>query len=168
MPTTPLVSVLQNCSLHSLLMIVNKVLTRSGFGDVQILDRRTTRQKSRFGGHEIQCLTPLGSESAKVVVKVIPDSVRLRMLDELAGTTMRTGADLGILVSTHELSRELEAKLPLYTRARVMVVDGVKLASELKRLGIGFRADRTIDYDFFFGLEQVSHRLLAFLRQEAV
>jgi restriction endonuclease Mrr len=167
MPQTPLVSVLQNMSLHSLLMIVSKLLTRSGFGDVQILDRRTTRQKSRFGGHEIQCQTSIGSVPAKVVVKVIPDSVRLRMLDELAGTTMRTRADLGILVSTHELSNELSAKLPLYERARIMVVDGTKLANELKRLGIGIRSDRTIDYDFFFGLEEVSHRLLAFLRQEA-
>jgi hypothetical protein len=71
------------------------------------------------------------------------------------------------LFSTHELSGELSAKLPLYERARIMVVDRTKLASELKRLGIGIRSDRTINYDFFFGLEEVSHRLLAFLRQEA-
>lgn len=71
METDPLAGMLQRCSLHVLLMVVEQALARSGFGDVEILDRRRNKQKSRFGGHELSCRTRIGSLPATVLVKVV-------------------------------------------------------------------------------------------------
>src|SRR5579871_2191023 len=95
---------LKNCSLHVLLMLTSRVLTRSGLGDAQILDRRHTKQKSRFGGHEILCETVVGDATYRTIVKVVNDTGRLRMLDELAGSVIRMKADRGILVTPRRLS----------------------------------------------------------------
>ena len=124
MNDTPLVTALQNTSLHGLLMLIAKALARAGYGDVQILDRRTPKQKSRFGGHEIQCLTNIGNLPGKVVVKVIRDTVRLRMLDEIAGATMRVGGDIAMVITPFHMTRRAKANLAKYRAARVEVIDG--------------------------------------------
>lgn len=163
MTNTPLIGALQNTSLHALLMIVSKGLARAGFGDVSIQDRRQPRQKSRHGGHEIQCLTSVGSLPSKVVVKVIRDSVRVRMLDELAGTVLRTGADLGLIISPFQLTRKAKAHLSSYGVARISALDGGALSDLLVRTGIGVRGSGSVDYEFFGGIEEVAEKLEAFL-----
>ena len=110
---------LKRCSLHSLLMLTSKVLSRSGFGDVQLLDRRQSRQKSRFGGHELLCESSVGMFPTRVIVKVIQDSVRLRMLDELAGSVRRTNADMGLIVSPHHLTANASKHLASYAPMRI-------------------------------------------------
>lgn len=162
----PMIQVLQNSSLHGLLLVTSKMLARSGFGDVQILDRRETRQKSRFGGHELLCESSLGSLPVKVIVKVINDSIRLRMLDELAGAVMRTKADLGLIVSPHHLTSSASRHQASYKAARVEAIDGAELVGRLTRLGIGVRKSGELDYQFFGGLEEVSRRVMCFIRKE--
>ena len=102
-------------------MLVSKGLTRAGFGDVQILDRRENGQKTRFGGHEILCQTTLGSLEATVVVKVINDAVRVRMLDELAGTVLRRRADAGIIVSPRHVTATAKKVQASYRPCRIEV-----------------------------------------------
>lgn len=157
-----MVEMLKGCSLHSLLMLTSKVLTRSGFGEVEILDRRETKQRSRYGGHELRCTVNLGIVPMKVIVKVINDSVRVRMLDELTGTVSRTKADLGLIVTPHHLTSTAKLHQAFYRQARVQVIDGQQLAGMLQKAGIGVR-DRDVDYAFFGALEDVSGRLLAFI-----
>lgn len=168
MTTQPMIRVLQRSSLHSLLLLTSKMLSRSGFGEVQILDRRETRQKSRFGGHELLCESTLGSLPVRVVVKVINDSVRLRMLDELAGVVMRTKADLGIIVSPHHLTASAARYQGSYKASRISVIDGAALAERLQKLGIGIRKSGEIDHQFFVGLDLVGKRVTEFMRREAV
>lgn len=166
--TDALPPVLQECSLHSLLICVSRTLTRSGFGDVQILDRRRSKQKSRFGGHELMCETTLGSYPVKVVVKVIKDDVRTRMVDELAGTVMRTNADLGLLVTPFNVSERVRAAQGAYRPLRLEFIDGNRLAELMRCSGVGVRSKGSVDYAFFSELEDVSERLLAFLGKERV
>lgn len=167
MKNLEMVAVLQSCSLHSLLMLTSKMLSRSGFGDVQILGRREMRQKSRFGGHELLCEGVVGTEPYRVIVKVINDAVRLRMLDELAGAVIRTKADLGIIVSPHHLTTSADKHQGDYYGARLCVIDGLDMATRLSKLGIGVRPKGSVDYQYFEQLDEVGERALAFMRQEA-
>lgn len=156
---------LQNCSLHSLLLLTSKVLSRAGYGDVQFLDRRQSRQKSRYGGHELLCETDLRTVPAKVVVKVVRDSVRQRMLDELAGTVIRRNADMGLLVATGTVSSLARRNAGRYSPLRLQVIDGDALAGLLAQYGIGVRPHGEVDYAFFGGLEEQSYRILTFLTE---
>ena len=166
MPADPLVPALRSASLHSLLMCVSKALTRAGFGDVEILDRRSSRQKSRHGGHELSCLAKVGGYPLKVVVKVVRDDVRTRMSDELVGTVLRTRADLGLLVTPFEVSPKAREAQGRYGPVRLEFVDGEALADLMRCSGVGVRPKGGVDYAFFAGLEEVSGRLLAFLAKE--
>lgn len=166
MTNQALLHMLQRSSLHTLLLLTSKVLSRSGFGEVQILDRRETRQKSRFGGHELMCESSFGSLPLKVIVKVINDGVRVRMLDELAGAVMRTRADLGIIVSPRHVTATARKLQPHYLSARVNIIDGNDLAERLMKLGIGVRLKGDVDYQFFGALEEVSERVNAFMKAE--
>jgi restriction endonuclease Mrr len=165
MSVQPLQRVLQRSSLHSLLLVTSKMLSRSGFGDVQILDRREPRQRSRFGGHELLCETNVGSLPVRIVVKVINDAVRLRMLDELAGVVIRTKSDLGLIVTPHHLTASARRHQEAFHSARIEVIDGVRLAEKLTSLGIGVREKGSIDFAFFMALEEAADRITAFMRK---
>jgi hypothetical protein len=165
MSETPLERALQLSSLHVLLMLTSKALTRSGFGDVQILDRRHSKQRSRFGGHELLCQSSIGSLPLNVIVKVINDSVRLRMLDELAGAVIRRRADFGLLVTPHHISATMKGRQVQYGPVRIEVMDGPVLASLLGKEGIGVRERGGVDVPFFESMEILSQRLLGFLTE---
>lgn len=166
MNETALECALRNCSLHSLLMISVKALSRSGFGDVQILDRRHRRQKSRFGGHELLCQGYMGTLPMRVIVKVVRDDVRTRMLDELAGAVQRRQADAGVLITPFRLGDSARRVLGDYAASRVEVVDGAAFAEILTRHGIGVRKSGEPDYAFLASLEDVSNRLIKFISRE--
>ncbi len=168
MTNQAMLHMLQNSSLHTLLLLTAKVLSRTGFGEVQILDRRETRQKSRFGGHELMCESSFGSLPLKVIVKVINDGIRVRMLDELAGAVIRTKADLGIIVSPRHVTATARKLQPHYQAARVNVIDGAELVDQLQRLGIAVRPSGEPDYSFFGAMEEVGRRVNAFMRLEVV
>lgn len=163
MTHTPMIEMLKHCSLHSLLMLTSKVLARAGFGDVQIMDRRHEKQRSRYGGHELVCNVNLGVVPMKIVVKVINDAVRVRMLDEMVGTVSRVRADLGIIVTPHHVTGSALVQRTAYRTARVEVIDGPQLERMLRKYGIGQRGDKGVDYAFFGALEDVSMRLLGFI-----
>lgn len=158
---------LKNCSLHVLLMLASRVLTRSGFGDAQILDRRHVKQKSRFGGHEILCETAIGDATYRTIVKVVNDTGRLRMMDELAGSVIRTKADRGILITPRNLSAAARKHQRSYFGVKIEALTGEAFCDLLTRYGIGVRSKGSVDYAFFSALEDLSRRLLAFMREEA-
>lgn len=162
----PLTGVLRTSSLHVLLIVVSKVLSRSGFGDVQILGRRQERQKSKFGGHEVQCLTQLGNLPAKVLVKVVRDTVRLRAVDELAGAVARTGSDRGLIVSAYGVCQSAEEAL-LNPALKVDVLSGDGLADLMVKFGFGVRPSGQPDYAYFGQLEEVSPKILGFMKENS-
>ena len=153
---------LQSASLHPLLLMVSKVLSRSGYGDVQIMGRRLPRQKSKDGGHEILCELTQGPRSFRTVVKVVRDSVRIRNLDELAGTMIRTHADSGIVISPRHVTGKARDLLHAYDM-EVSVVDGETLSAWLVQLGIGIKANGQVDRDYFNGLEAISPEIITFM-----
>ena len=163
MTETPLQHALKNCSLHVLLMITSKALSRVGYGDVQILDRRTSRQKSRFGGHELLCQTTLGGRSVTVLVKVLRDSIRIRNLDELAGTVIRRGADSALIITPHHVTRVAKTLISEYKPLKTAVIDGLELAGMLSEARIGTRGNSDVDYAFFGEIEEASARILSFM-----
>lgn len=164
----PLAGALRECSFHVLLMLVSKALTRAGFGDVEILDRRRAGQRSRHGGHEISCLAALGPLPLKVLVKVVQDDLRTRHFDELAGGVVRGGADLGLLVTPFEVSASVLKNQADYRPARVESMDGHALADLMRCSGVAVRPDGSPDYAFLAELEAVSGRLLEFIGREGL
>lgn len=165
MSESQLERVLQRCSLHALLMLTSNALTRAGFGDVQILDRRQSKQKTRYGGHELMCQTTIGSLPVKVIVKVINDAIRGRMMDELAGAVLRTKADLGLLVTPHQTSAIMKKRQAEYRPVRIEIMDGPVLASLLSANGIGVTEKKRVDFPFFSSIEIASERILGFLAE---
>ena len=163
----PMTPMLRTASLHGILIALSKALSRSGFGDVQILDRRRSRQKSRYGGHEILCETSVGEYPMKVVVKVVQDRIRVRMADELAGTVLRTNADLGILVSPFNRSGSIAGLQGAHRPVRIEFLDGDRLAALLRRSGVGVRGKGELDYAYFTALEEVACRIEVFLGRES-
>ena len=160
-----LLGALQSCSLHALLMLTSKTLALSGFGDTEILDRRQSKQKSRHGGHELRCQTTFGLLPVKVIVKVVQDSVRLRMLDELTTAVKRTGSDFGLLVATGRIGRQALKEREFYRREGIAILDGTTLAALLRKHQIGTRGKGEVDYAFFGSLEEASLRVLSFVRE---
>lgn len=165
MSNRPLEAAIRNCSLHALLLLVLRTLTRLGYGDVEILDRRTSGEKSRHGGHELMCEARFGAQPIRIVVKVVRDSVRIRHLDELAGTVIRMGADSGMIVSPFRLTKRARTLLASYGPVRVRVVEGEQLAAWLAELRIGTRGVSDVDYAFFGNLEEHSANVLSLLRR---
>lgn len=162
----PMLEMLETASLHGLLIALSKALSRSGFGDVQILDRRCTRQKSRFGGHELVCDTAIGPYPLRIAVKVVKDHIRTRMVDELAGTVIRTHSDMGILVSPYNRNRSVAALQGAHRPLRIEFLDGERLCKFMKRSGVGVRPAGEIDYAYFSALEEVATRIERFLQRE--
>lgn len=161
---TPLERTLPNLSLHSLLMVTAKALARAGFGDVEFMDRRSPKEKSREGGHELLCRSSLGGIETMVIVKVVRDSVRVRHLDELYGTVVRTGADTGLLVATKSFTSRAKGLVRVYGHPRLTVFDGPAFARFLARHGIGVRPSGEPDYAFLEALEQYSEGVRDFVR----
>jgi len=156
---------LKAATLHPLLLMVSKVLARSGYGEIRVMDRRTARQKSRDGGHELICELLQGQEPHRIVVKVLRDSIRIRNLDELVGTINRTGADSGLVVSAHHITRDARRLIESYSGVEIGVVDGDGLANWLRVHGIGVLSNGDVDYGFFGHLEDLSHHVRRFLDQ---
>lgn len=163
METDPLAGMLQRCSLHVLLMVVEQALARSGFGDVEILDRRRNKQKSRFGGHELSCRTRIGSLPATVLVKVVQDRVRTRMIHEMAGCVLDRDAELGLIISPFNSSQLRAKKQPIDPKLRVRIIEGTDLAKMVKCSGIGVRPKGEVDYAYFAEMEARSSHFLLFL-----
>ena len=168
MTNDPLTGALQGCSLHPLLMLLSKALTRAGWHEAEILDRREAGQKSRNGGHEIACAAYLGPTTLRMIVKVArdPDGVKTRMLDELSGAVLRSSADLGLIVTPYKVSPSVAARQAIYGPARVITMDGSALAELMRCSGIAVRPSGEPDYAFLSELETVSERLLAFIGRE--
>lgn len=165
MNVTPLQGAVQRCSLHALLLITTQVLKRQGFDDVHILDRRQSRERSRFGGHELLVEGHVGDLPVSAIVKVIRDSARIRNLDELIGAVDRRGADLGILVTPHHVTRTAVTVLSSYTSGRIEVLDGASFTDLMRRFKIGVRGYDDVDYAFFGGIEEASQRYLRLLTE---
>jgi len=154
---------LRECSLSSLLSTVSKALARSGYGDVQYVGRHHPRQKSRYGGHELICETVMGPNLHRVVVKVVRDTVRIRNLDELAGTVTRVEADAGLIVSPFPVTKKAAFFLDSYGPVRTGVIAGDALATWLTRLGIGVTPDGAVDWSYFGHVEEATDQVLTFL-----
>lgn len=153
--------VLEDLSLNELIMLLEKLLPFEGFGDVEVLDRRKSKQKSRFGGFEMRCRTKLGNQTGFVLVKVVAEHpLNTRMLHELTGCVFEHDALLGLLVSPFKSSGSrafLQASQP---KLRVRVIDAPELIRLMNCSGIGIRPKGEIDYAFFASLKTASEIVL--------
>lgn len=156
-----MLAAIQGCSLHALILLLSACLSRAGFGDVEVMDRRTPGQKSRYGGYELRCRAVHGTTEIVVIVKVVRDSVRLRMLDELAGAVLRSKAHVGILATPFAAK---DAKHE-YGAVHVETLDGVEIAKLLVKFRLGVREGGSPDYAYFAELEAVSERLMRVIPQ---
>lgn len=159
--------VLQKVSFHVLLLSVSKVLSREGYSDVELLGRRTTRQKSYLGGCDLVARQPLGVFQTKSLVKVIQDNVRLRMLDEMSGAMPRCKANFGIIVTPFGCTKQVRDRNASYPGHPIRIVDGAELANLMVKHRIGVREQfgtLCIDEGYFEALRDRSGKLLTFLK----
>ncbi len=158
MKVTPLVAELQGATLHPLIMVVTQALARAGYGDIRILDRRQAKQKSRYGGYDIECHTHVGRMPAKVIVKVVADdSIHKRMIDELCGVTLSSQATAGFIFATKHIATSAKAELQaLSPIVRLVAFDGEQFAAFLAAQDIGLRPDGSVDQEFFRDLKQIA------------
>ena len=159
---------LSGLSLHALLILMSRLLTRAGYGDVHLLGRREARGRSPEIGHELVCHAPLGGLAATVVVKVLRDTARVRHLDELSGVALRRGADAALLVAPRGISRSALAAAPLYAPRRIEALGVPEIARLMALHRVGVLPDGSPDPQFFEGLENASQRLLGFLHAEGL
>ncbi|MBS1706730.1 MAG: hypothetical protein JST40_12735 [Armatimonadetes bacterium] len=165
--SSDMLKALQHSSLHALLMMLSKALSREGYGDIQILDRRQNKEKSRESGHELLCLSRFGGLTMRVVVKVVRQPLRRRMFDEFAGVILRTKASFGLLVSTHQANEKVMKWQEAYACLRLIPIDGNRLVQLLQKHQIGVRKSGTPDFAFLDALEGLAHRIQDFLTEEA-
>jgi restriction endonuclease Mrr len=159
--------ILKASSFHVLLLIVSNVLSREGYSDVQLLGRRTTKQKSYIGGCDLIAHQRLGVFITKTLVKVIQDDVRIRMLDEMTGAMPRTSANFGIIVTPKGVTERVEILNSAYPGHPVRIITGKELARLMvaNRLGVlDFGGELRPDYRYFQNLHDRSRQLLAYLK----
>ncbi|MBS1702861.1 MAG: restriction endonuclease [Armatimonadetes bacterium] len=159
---------LRDCELAPLLMLTQKLLTLSNYGEVLSLDRWVPRQKSRFGGCELLCTAWFGEHRATVLVKVVRDWAKVRMVSELAGTVERLGADSGILVATRPMGPKVRAEVARFARTRIEVFDAERLTDLMTRHRVGVRPDGSVDYAYWGQLHELGPKLvnsIQFLRR---
>lgn len=158
-------SKLEESSFNTFTVVVSSVLAQTGFGDVVSMGRLKRNGKSRHGGFDLRCKFGSSDFRQVAVVKLVhDDSIRLRMLCELAGTVVLQKANLGILVSTRKASDRMRAFVPLFGALKVDVIDGEQLANLMARLGIGMRGHTEIDYAYFAALEENSEAFVEFAK----
>lgn len=165
MKASPMQVALQNCSLHALLIVTSKALTHAGFGDVQIMGRRRTTQRTRLGGFEMLCEMYVNAKPIRVVVKVIRDDIRVRMLDELTGVLLRTHADFGLIVTPFGVTGRASRIVADYKPARLEIIEGRALEELVTRFGIGVRGNGLVDYAYFGQLEEAAQHIQAFYQE---
>lgn len=159
--------IIQEVSFHALLICVSNVLSREGYSDVQLLGRRTTKQKSYIGGCDLAAHQRLGIFETKTLVKVIQDDVRLRMLDEMTGAMPRTKANFGIIVTPFSTTKQVAELGNLYPGNPIRIIEGPELAKLLvkHRLAVKDSLGKLApDYSYIQRLEEGSRRVLGFIR----
>ncbi len=158
---------MQEVNFHVLLLCVSNVLSREGFSDVQLLGRRTTKQKSYLGGCDLVAHQRLGVFETKTLIKVIQDDIRLRMLDEITGAMPRTKANFGAIVTPFGLTKQVAELNQKYPGNPIRIIDGKELASHMitHRIGVRERMGKLVpDFTYFQQLHEGSRRMLAFLK----
>ncbi len=146
-------------------MLAQKALARSGFGDVHLLDRRLSKQKTRDGGHELACYCTFGILRVKVVVKLINDPVNLRMCSELASTVRRMKADFGVIIGTRHVTAAAKKHLAFFRDEKVVILNGDSFASLLRKHRLGVRPGGAVDYAYLSALEHVSPKIICAIRR---
>ena len=164
MESSPLETALQQLSLHPLITLVSRTLTRSGYGEAQLQNRLKEKQKSRQGGCDLLFEATFGTREVRVAVKVVRDTIRIRMLDEMCGVVRRTKADMGFLVTPFSIGKRAKELLASY-RPEIQVIDGAALAGLMETYGIGTKGTGEVDYEFFQGLEHYSERTLDLMQE---
>ncbi len=149
-----LIGMLQQCSLLELQIIIQPLLAWEGYGEIEMLDRLRTTQKSRHGGIEFLSHIGVGIRPITCAIKVINDDIRVRMLSELVGTADRLKADIGVIVTPRKLCFSARMELPKYSKVPLVTIDGEKIANWLRKYESGVRPDGSVDYAFFSELEQ--------------
>lgn len=163
METKPLELALRQLSLNPLMTIVSRVLTRAGYGEARLQDRLKEKQKSRNGGCDLLFEATFGTREVRVAVKVLRDTIRTRMLDEMCGVVRRTKADMGFLVTPYSLGKKARDLLSSY-RPEIHVIDGAALAELMQLYGIGTKGPGVVDEEFFAWLEHYSDRTVDYLK----
>jgi hypothetical protein len=119
---------------------VAQLLERIGYADVRPVSRRVTKAGTR-GGYDLTASVRVGPHRRPVIVRLKQydkEAVSQRMVDELRGAALRSGASEAVLVTTSSLSptirRDLVQSSPLVP---VRLLDGETLLDLLLTHHVG-------------------------------
>lgn len=154
---------IHHAKLHTKVILVQRLLGRMGFGEVRSMGRLKPSQKSKRGGHELFCRFQAGSQDATMVVKLVSDSARLRMLCELAGTMLLNRAQFGLLIATKPSSERMFRYLDRLTPLKMDLIDGPALVQLLHKHGIGIRQHGEPDFAYLERLDAQEKAIIGLL-----
>lgn len=159
MSCTRIVHAVRELPLEALELIVQQLLSASGFDDIRHQGRSTSGQKTRHGGFEFECRTTIGAVPARVVVKVLREDIRLRGADEMLGVRQRRGAHLGLIITTKSATQKLESLKARFQAGGVEWWDGNDIANAMVKYQIGARSNGEPDYAYLMGLEEGAFKI---------
>ncbi|MBS1703673.1 MAG: restriction endonuclease [Armatimonadetes bacterium] len=155
MEVSPISSSVAALPLGALEILVQTLLAREGFGEVEIMNRWNPKQKTKKGGFELVCFRGTGPLRETTLVKVIQDDIRVRMLAELVGNVDRINADFGIVVTTKRACHSARRELPKFTTCQVRIVEPPDIENLMRKHLVGFREHGEPNHAYFsFLMEQ--------------
>jgi restriction endonuclease Mrr len=164
--------IIAGLSYPAWIAILQLLLERMGYQDVQPSRRSDRLGRHRDGGCDLTAVLPVPGGKRRVIVqaKQYPahQPVMRRMVDELRGVCLRARAAEGILITTgsfvQSLSLERCASLPLLP---IRLIDGSELLELLIEHKVGVWEDlypdaitreRGVDLHFFAELEEATNK----------
>lgn len=136
---------------------VSQLLERMGYQEVHpVAERGFARGRSRQGGCDLTAFLPVGPYRRPVAVALKQfdqEPVQQRMVDELRGVCLRSGAAEGVLITTSRLSPAVRTEqIQNSPICPVRLIDGDTLLDLLLRHGIGVRnaAGQSVMDEAFF------------------
>lgn len=151
-------AMLNGTKLHGFEMILQSLLSREGYGEVTLMGRRRSKQKSRYGGFELLCKLSIGPEPFVCIVKVVHQhEIRVRQVMEAAGNVDRMKVDMAIIATPLTTCESTAQVLPLISKSRVDIWDGPRIADLMIKYGIGVR-NGEVDYAYFGWLNYIADK----------
>jgi hypothetical protein len=150
------------------LLVVARLLERQGYRQVRLLGRKEFVGRNRSGGWDLEATAPrqqamsAGQAGPRCIIQVKQFdklTVQQRTVDELRGCILRSGAGLGILITTSRFSPVAQEAAQTSSLAPIVLLSGKELLSLLiqQRLGVFQKPNSkwAVDLEFFRSIREV-------------
>ena len=150
------------------LSVIAQLLERQGYRRIRLLGRKEFVGRNRSGGWDLESIAPrqqamsAGQAGPQCIIQVKQFdelAVQQRTVDELRGCILRSGAGLGVLITTSRFSPVAQEAAQASSLAPVVLLSGKELVSLLlqQRLGVSQKPNGNwaVDLEFFHSIREM-------------